>query len=74
MNLYLVQRPPEVASYGELHAVVVRASTDREARLSAALQSGAEGNDCWLNAGSSSCEILTANGDAGIICRDFYEA
>lgn len=51
---------------------VIRATSEGEAREIAAAQRGDEGAAVWRTAEGSSCEELVADGDSGIILRDFH--
>lgn len=53
---------------------VVRAENEPKARQIAAYNCGDEGEDAWVNPKLSSCEILTADGEPGMIIQDFHSA
>jgi hypothetical protein len=53
------------------YAFIIRAETEEEARRFAAQQKGDEGEAVWLNPALTSCSELTADGEPGVILRDF---
>ena len=71
MGLYLLRR--HETSYDESRAFVVRAESREAARLLASEQCGDEGEAEWMHHATSTCEELTADGESGVIVRDYYE-
>lgn len=53
---------------------VIRAETEEDARKMAALDSGAEGDEAWLDEKYSICEELLPEGDSGIIIQNVANA
>lgn len=51
---------------------VVRAETEDAARALASSEAGDEGAAAWLDTKQTTCEELTAYGEAEIILRDFH--
>lgn len=49
----------------------VRADTELSARRFASEEPGNEGGFTWLDPALSTCEELTADGDAGVLMADF---
>ena len=72
MPLYFLSR--DKGSYDELHAVVVRAKSEKEARVLASTYRGDEGFETWLDEKRSTCEKLQVRGKNQVICADFHEA
>lgn len=65
--------------YDKAFGFVVRADTEEQARLLAHGDSGDEtpwqkDTGPWLDPAQSTCEELTANGEAGVVIRDFAAA
>lgn len=63
--------------YDRAFGFVVRAETEEQARKFADAASGDEKGcreDAWLSPALSACEELTADGDPGIVIRDFAAA
>ena len=71
--------------YDKVFGFVVRADNEKQARALANAQGGDEcgpvrqsvyrmGGDPWLDPDQSTCEELTAHGEAGVILRDFAAA
>lgn len=56
--------------YDIVRAMVVRASTAREARVLASLVAEDEGAEVWTNRDRSLCIQLQPEGAAGVILRD----
>jgi len=50
--------------------MVVRASTESAARKIAAWYRGGEGPEVWLDPKQTKCDVLKADGKAGLICGD----
>ena len=61
------------SGYDSLQGIVVRARNEKHAREIAASEAGGEGAKVWLNEKKTACDPVTAKGDPGVICRDFYE-
>ena len=78
MKLFLVQakagHPKWEPWYDKAFGFVVRAESEREARLLASNGAGDEGQDAWIDAEASTCVELTADGEAGMIMQDFAHA
>lgn len=53
---------------------VIRAETEKEARLLTLEHCGAETGNAWLDPELSTCEPLTLEGEAGLIVMDFRSA
>lgn len=60
--------------YDKADGFVVRAETEESARKWASNNHGDEGAEAWLDDGLTICEELTAEGDPGVILRDFNAA
>ena len=71
--------------YDKAFGFVVRAESEKQARELANRDGGAEcgpvrntvyrtGGDPWLDPEFSHCEVLTSDGDAGVIIQDFRSA
>ena len=82
MKLWLI-RPRDPTSgawdpwYDRAFGFVVRAETEEQARKFADAAAGDEKRsreDAWLSPDLSTCEELTADGDPGIVVRDFAAA
>lgn len=71
MKLYLVSRTGPIRA-DDLVSVVVRAADEHTARQIAWDDSAGDASDVWMQ--EATCEELISSGDAGVICRDFYEA
>lgn len=82
MKLFKLWR--DDTEYNEACGFVIRARTESEARSIATQNGGAElgrqppiyendGPDVWTNPEKSHCVELTADGEAGVVMRDFYE-
>lgn len=54
-------------SYG----FVIRAQTEQIARSQAADEAGDEGSEAWLSPKFTSCEELSAEGEPGVVLKDF---
>ena len=81
MRLYLLQireGDRNEGLYDTLQSAVVRAWDEQEARAladahhlkCAGYKPEASG---FLDAARSTCEVLTADGESGVVCGDFYE-
>ena len=66
-NEYIVKRWTWDCSY----EFVVRAETESEARELASSRHGEEGPDAWTDPTLTSCFILTEDGPAEVVLRDF---
>lgn len=53
------------------YGFVVRAETESEARTFAGKEAGDEEATPWLDPKLTSCEVLTFEGEAGVVLRDF---
>lgn len=75
MNIYILRRK-EVWEpwYDSAFGFVVRASSEKEARQFAAKDAGDEGSESWIDATKTTCDILTCDGESGVIIRDFWAA
>jgi hypothetical protein len=81
MRLYLLQireGDPNYSNCDTLQSVVVRAWDEEEARaLADAHHVTCAGykpvSSGFLDAARSKCEVLSADGESGVICGDFYE-
>jgi hypothetical protein len=71
MKLFILKRFSETPQYDVNNGFVVRSMGEDEARGYAAKEYGDEGSDTWMNASRSSCIELTADGEAGVVLRDF---
>lgn len=72
MRLYLLTRRSDQGPvYDSNNAMVVRATSTRQARYYASQSAMDEGRECWLNPADSKCELLIAPGEPGVIIRDF---
>jgi len=63
--------------YDKAFGFVVRAETEADARSLAGEQAGTKKSkdlDPWADHGLSTCEELTAEGEAGVVIQDFYAA
>lgn len=60
--------------YDKAFAFVVRAESESAARHIASWNCGDEGKEAWLNPSLSTCDELTADGDPGVVCKDFHSA
>jgi hypothetical protein len=60
--------------YDKCFGFVVRAKSEEEARAIAASEAKSEGAGAWLNDEASTCEVLTAKGEAGMVIEDFASA
>lgn len=58
--------------YDKAFGFVVRAESETEARALAAKVAGDEGEVAWTDKGSSTCIELTADGEAGVVIRDYH--
>lgn len=87
MNLYLLRpiegHPAWKPWYDKAFGFVIRAESAEQARAIAAGPSttgdwddtpGDEGSEAWLSPTSSTCELLSKFGRAGVIMRDFASA
>lgn len=82
MNLYHLQRTTQLGGRDEtVLGLVVRATSETHARQIAATVAGDEGPNAWRlgwevgddgEAHPVTCELLTADGEAGVVCRDYY--
>jgi hypothetical protein len=81
MNLYLLHRTNQYSDCDSTTKLVVRADSEPHARQIAATAAGDEGSSPWLSGFEAdrngmpcavTCELLTADGDAGVVCRDYY--
>ena len=83
MNLYLLKRTARVY-WDETRSLVVRAEDETHARALAASAAGDEGIEVWVRGfevehqaiGPTktmpvTCELLTTDGEPGVICRNF---
>lgn len=52
---------------------IVRAVSEQEARAVAVDHAGDEGASMWASPARSTCGVLTADGNPGLICKDFAE-
>jgi len=75
MKLWILTRKQESKRWDVLYDValgfVVRAGSEKKARQTASEQAGDEGREAWLDAKHSDCELLTPDGEAGVILCDF---
>lgn len=69
---HLKRRKDSRMTYDEAISFVIRATTEKDARLLAATRCGDEGERFWLDGRRSRCEELTADGGSEMICRDFH--
>ena len=69
-KLYILVRR-DGADYDETRAVVVRASSPRQARKLASGVHGGEGPSIWMSTKTSSCNVLKPDGKSGIIIVDY---
>ena len=81
MNLWLLLpidgSGPWTPWYDKCFGLVIRAETEIQARQIAMENSGNETDrykDVWINSNYSTCQILTADGEPGLIIRDFSAA
>lgn len=72
--LFLLERDdPEGKIYDCNDAFLVRARSEKQARkIASKRQSGDEPPQTWLDPKKSSCEIVPADGEPGIIMTDFH--
>ena len=68
------EKDPWKFPYNKAFGFVVRAETEKSAREFARRQCGDEGMDVWVNNTQTSCQEITADGEAGVILRDFNAA
>lgn len=72
MKLWLLCRHEDEPTWDVADGFVVRAETEEQARAIAAKRAGDEGSQVWLRySAGSTCEELTADGEPGIILRDY---
>jgi hypothetical protein len=71
MKLWLLKRFTETPVYDVNNGFVIRAETENAARDIASQQRGDEGPETWTDIGLSTCEELTADGEIGVVLRDF---
>ena len=57
--------------YDKVYAQIVRAGNESLAREMSTLNCGDEGANAWLDSEFSSCDIISAEGEAGFIVRDY---
>ena len=79
MRLYLLKpinpnAPPFDPWWDKSFGFVVRAKSEQDAREYAAKERGDEGADTWRDPALTSCEVLPARGEAGVILTDFRNA
>jgi len=67
LNGHTVKRWTWDCAYG----FVVRAMTEDDARKHAMREAGDEGDDAWLDDKLTSCQELSADGEPGIVLKDF---
>ena len=60
--------------YDCAYGFVIRAESEKEAREMAAKQSGDEGGSTWRDPALTTCVELKAEGEAGVMIRDFLAA
>ncbi len=60
--------------YDKAFGFVVAAKNVQRARQLAATSCGGEGEQAWLNGWFSTCEVLVAPTDEGVIIQDFARA
>lgn len=72
MNLYkLVLKDPRAFGFYDIAwGYVIRAASESEARR-IANEVNQDPRDPWLNPEHTTCEVLTADGETGIILTDF---
>jgi len=71
LSLWLLLRVDKSVLYDTADGFVVRAGSELSARRIAALDCGDEQAETWLNIRTSTCTELSADGEEGIILRDF---
>ena len=72
MALYKIERlEPDV---DQPAAFVIRAESEKRARVIAATNCRDEGPRQWTDPTLSTCELLEPEGPEGVILRDFWEA
>ena len=71
MRLFLVKRI-KPTGWDETNGVVVRANSPSEARELAASSRGDEGEDTWRNPELTTCNVLSKEGEPGVIIIDFH--
>lgn len=79
MKLWILRPVDDEASpwtpwYDRAFGFIVRAETEAVARQIASFKAGNEKPAAWLDESLSSCEELTADGEPGLILRDFSAA
>ena len=75
MKLYMLK--PIVAWnpwYDKVFGIVVRAENETEARTVASIWAGDEGGAVWHDPLLTTCEVLEAEGNPGMIIKDFASA
>lgn len=60
--------------YDKCFGVIVCAHSENEARQLATSKAGAEGEDVWLSADKTTCEVLKATNESKVIMKDFAAA
>lgn len=75
MNLYILKPVEDWKPwYDKAFGFVVRAASVADARIFAATEHGDEGECAWLDPLQTTCELLTADGEAGTVLRHFASA
>lgn len=79
MQIYLLKPINEIKEpwkpwYDKAFGFVVRAACEEDARRFASYQCGDEGADAWLNPSLSICDVLSNDGEDGVILRNFASA
>ena len=72
MKLFYLKRSSYFPIYDAAYGFVVRAKNEAQARKLAAEKCGGEGPDVWLSsAAGTECTELTAEGEPGVVLRDY---
>lgn len=71
MNFYVLTLHRTRENWDIARGFVVQARDEDEARYHASENAGGEGGQAWLNRSDSDCELLTGEGNARVILRDF---
>ena len=69
-KLYLLTSLAETRSYDVVRSMVVRATTEEEARKAASLKSMDETATTWLLPKLSHCEVIPIEGETQVLCID----
>jgi len=82
MNLWILRpvknlprnRSPWELWYDKCFGFVIRAENEKEAREIAAKERGDEDKKAWLSSEYSTCKVLFASGEKGMIIEDVWVA